>query len=135
MSRRIKQRNPADCAVCCVAMFLDLRYTELLTRFPYLVEKIASIQDGGLNLYEEQLCIMAATGKGVINMRVHYDWDDKRKAELFKIIKDKKAILSCRSLNVPDGFHAVYWDGKKVLDPSNKKRYTKTTIRPYNIMF
>ena len=135
MTKRINQKNPADCVVCCLAMYLGTTYKELLIRYPCLVERITNVRQGGVNLYEEQLMIFAATGKGMIHMQIHYDWDNTRQAEVMEMLAGKKAILSVRSLNVEDAAHAVFWDGNKVLDPSNKKRYTKATVRPYNIMF
>ena len=38
----------------------------------------------------------------------------------------RRAIFTVPSLNNPDGHHAVYWDGRRVLDPNrpDRKRYS-----------
>jgi hypothetical protein len=39
--------------------------------------------------------------------------------------KDKPAMIMVKSKNYKGWFHTVYWDGKKLYDPSVGKRYIK----------
>lgn len=132
---RINQRNPADCAVCALCMFLDVDYNDFISKFPFLSEKIQSVRTGGLN--KETMMQIAATVKGRPMMLLYnrFDYNNKRKKDIFKMFAGIPAIMSTVSLNYPGVAHAVYWDGKKIHDPSNKNKYTKRTIRPYEIMF
>ena len=134
--KRINQKNPADCAVCALAMFLGYDYDEILDLLPYLVGKIQSVQTGGLTSIEERLiCAVLRPDDPVVVISNHHDPDGKKTKKLFKMLKGIPALMAARSLNHPNVGHAVYWDGSKIIDPSNKKRYTKKTIKPYEIMF
>ena len=132
---RINQRNPADCAVCALCMFLGVDYNDFIGGFPFLSEKIQSVRTGGLN--KDVMMQIAATvrGRPMMIMYNHYDYNNKRKKDIFKMFAGVPAVMSAMSLNYPGVAHAVYWDGEKIHDHSNKNKYTKRTIRPYEIMF
>lgn len=53
---------------------------------------------------------------------------DLKKNNLKKLVGKKKALISLPSLNFPNKDHMVFWDGKKLHDPSNLKRYTAKNV-------
>ena len=99
----IKQRHHGDCAICALAMFLNVSYEtieSLVSKFEAYEglsgEKILEIA----NMFEE------------VELKLNESWD-----------KSKPAIVSLPSLNIMDSEHACYWDGKKIWDPSTKVPY------------
>lgn len=130
MTNRINQKNPADCAMCCVAMFCGITYEQLMERAPWLSYLTQSVNNGGMTTDQELHLISVITGRTPLVIQNHYHAEENTE-RLFEMLKGKPAILSARSLNFFGGFHAVYWDGTKVIDPSNKKKYTRKTIIPF----
>lgn len=135
MTRRINQKNPADCAVCALAMFLEVDYDQLMDDLPYLVDKVKTIAGGGLNKDEMIMVASLYKRRPIILIQNYYDHEGSRTKELFKMLAGIPAVMSAISLNVPHVGHAVYWDGKKIHDPSNKNKYRKSTIKPFEIMY
>jgi len=133
--RTIRQKNPGDCAVCALAMYLGLSYLEMILAFGYVCDKIAKIQGGGLNTDDMRIIIRAYTGEAPLVVTSRIDPFHDRRDDMMALIQGKKAILCAPSLNVEGVGHAVYWNGSKVFDPSKKKRFTKKTINPYEIIF
>lgn len=130
---RINQRNAADCAMCVTAMFCGLTWEQLLEKNPFLAYKTSSIQGGGLTKEEQLLIISSVTGRTPLLIQNYYHAEENT-PRIFELIKGKRAILSSYSLNFQGCGHAVFWDGKEVIDPSNKRQYTKDTIIPYEVI-
>lgn len=102
MTELIQQRFTADCAVCCLAMFLGVDY-----------EKVAQHCRG------DEL-----VRNGLVNMRERYIAELFEVAIVFrdvgKLDQTQPAVLTVPSLNSDRGqTHAVYWDGQRVWDPNH----------------
>lgn len=132
--KTIKQTNPGDCAICAMAMFLDLSYADMIRLMPFVCENISKIRGGGMTKEEMLHIIAAISGRPPVLIQCHYDPNDYRLEEMMGFIQGRKAILSARSLNYVGCGHATFWDGKKLHDPSRKKTYTIKTIKPYEII-
>jgi len=130
--KRVSQKDNADCAVCCLAMYMGVDYEELLEALPFLVTKT---QKGGLYTEQLQMIMAVWSGRPVSIIHNHYDKDREKTKQILKMLDGTPAILSARSLNYPSMGHAVYWDGSKIHDPSNKKKYNKSNISIYEVLF
>lgn len=101
----IKQKQPNDCGVACLAMMLNKPYEEILEHFPN-----HDFDNDGLLISELVAVIEEYGHKAFVNDELYLR---------------SKGILFVPSLNVERGGHFVYWDGPgKLYDPSNKKRYS-----------
>lgn len=115
MSALVTQKNYSDCMLAAIAMAAGKSYDELWTP------------------EDSQLCVdkhgctdeMTSTFLERIGFKVNTDvwrcyiyaanWNEYTK----RLFKGRRAIFSIPSLNHEGGFHAVFWDGKKILDPNN----------------
>lgn len=131
----VNQRNPADCAVCALAMFAGYSYEEFLQGYPFLIRVIQKLDGGGLNKDTMMLLASQVLGRPMMLLSSNHDFSGKRTEEVFRMFDGIPAIMSAVSLNYPNVAHAVYWDGKEIHDPSNKEKYTKETIKPFEILF
>lgn len=129
----IKQRNLKDCAICSLAMFLDLPYAEIKRdvishhamqserRFTGTTDEteMAILWKYGAKIkayHQTELAMRTVRGKWVAVK--------PKRINFKKVIGKKRAIISVPSLNFKDFGHAIFWDGKKLYDPSNLKKYT-----------
>lgn len=125
----IQQRTRHDCAICTIAMALDRPYDEVMAaalkvkafdpvkgmRAEYRV-----LEEFGL----EQMVDFRLMHRGVLapEFFLHFAWA-------------RRAILVVPSLNTPDAFHSVYWDGGSLLDPCDLKTYGEwKQLRPDEII-
>ncbi len=103
MVKLIKMRFDNDCTVASVAMATRLPYSKCL--------RIAK-QHGFTPYHRTGFDI------GLLLVRVNVDFD----CAIFRLrMLQQPVIVSIRSLNNRNGFHAVVVDQGKVYDPSNKK--------------
>ena len=132
-TERIGQKHGSDCAVCALAMFLGYDYDEFIQALPFLVEKVR--EDGLDKATIKTICLVLRRDLPICTIDNRYDPDRVKTKQIFKLLKGVPAIMSARSLNVTHAAHAVYWDGTKIIDPSPKKKYTKGTINPFEVIF
>jgi hypothetical protein len=124
----IRQRLRNDCAVCTIAMALDLTYEEVMAT----AVKIGALEDRGMRA--EYSVIESFGLKQMIDFRImhrgqlapeyflHFSWS-------------RRAILAVPSLNIEDSFHSVYWSGTELFDPCTLKTYSKwDELRPDEII-
>lgn len=130
----IRQKNLVDCGVCCLAMAIDKPYKEILKQVNSWMkihepkEKFtgmtAEIETSILWKFDIKFTHIYTYEKHVVFQDGYWIPKRDKKINLKKIVGDKKALLSCPSINFKGKGHAVYWDGKKLHDPSNMKRFT-----------
>jgi hypothetical protein len=118
----VKQRTDFDCSLAAMAMVLGKDYDEVWK--PEDTLAVSGGEDGkgyfGVGDYAPWLMRL--------NLIKHVDWVERYTATSNqKLVKDmikwRRALLSVNSLNNEAGLHAVYWDGDKLYDPSNKNCY------------
>jgi hypothetical protein len=80
--------------------------------------EIAVIWKYGVDVSVHESDIYAFTEDG------KWKFEDRNKIDFKRILKGKRAVMSVPSLNFTNKGHAIFWDGSKLLDPSNLKRYT-----------
>ncbi|HKJ74548.1 MAG TPA: hypothetical protein VKA19_10565 [Alphaproteobacteria bacterium] len=107
----IQQKFTSDCAVACLAMFLDVAYEDVARHCSG-----AELVWAGLAPSREAYICGLFDVEVVRRDRTLVDWAGP-------------AILTVPSLNSPKGStHAVYWDGRRVWDPNHgrpgRKAYT-----------
>lgn len=120
--RADQQRTTHDCVLCCLAMAVGLSYEEALQRLGELGQFFVDVgcADGDdINALE------------ILGLK--RDVDFKRyKISIFwctqgflrNILWGRRAMLEVRSRNKEAGWHAIYWDGTELRDPSNRLTYT-----------
>lgn len=121
----IDQRNGSDCAICCIAMALDVSYERVME--VAVAAKAYDVEIGTTNMR----AILTGLGLGLTfnNGRPTGDFvqRDRPYALSSEYFRDglwgRPAIITLRSLNM-DGYHAVFYDGEMVYDPSPHNRYT-----------
>jgi hypothetical protein len=121
----IKQRGKHDCVICTIAMALGLTYEEVkdaaIAEHAYEPDKgtnyeYAILEHLGLRQMHE-FCIM---GRGILDAAFFRKFSWRR-----------RAILTVPSLNIENGWHSIYTDGKKLYDPCMLKTYsTWDELRP-----
>ncbi|MEZ0263009.1 MAG: hypothetical protein ACAH80_18535 [Alphaproteobacteria bacterium] len=125
MTELIKQRNMTDCGICCLAMCFSVTYEEILSRAEDYVFRLSWGCDKGLATIEERQ-IVESFGHAVRSL-IWWHFENNG-GDFWRALEGNRALLSVPSLNIEDGLHLVYWDGTKLLDPSNLKTYTRETI-------
>lgn len=119
----IKQRFDKDCALCCLAMILGISYEEayeaqgdlgdlLRTRGPYGKEFV--------NLFAN-LGLVPDIEYKTLFLLPEYCNDTFLQNALW----GRPALIEVRSKNYGKSGekHIVYWDGRELFDPSNKRTY------------
>lgn len=103
----VKQRRSSDCAICCIAMFLNRTYNEAET----LVKcHLKNFSGNGINFDQISKVLFPMYRMGLCRT----------------IIKGVPAILAVPSLVVPKKYHFVYYDGQEIHDPSNSTNKYRT---------
>lgn len=124
----IKQRNLKDCGICSIAMFLGKSYAEIDRDVrSYHKMRHGKAFDGICDeieravLWKHGATFKTHTDFDLVKTKKGFVWQSKN---LAKFIGKKKALISVPSINFPNKGHLIYWDGEKLHDPSNLKRYT-----------
>ncbi len=108
----IKMRTDCDCVVACLAMIMNWSYEEALKYFPPVAVKETGIIWSSIFHYLRKKDIYFTCYKR--NTFHLIDWD-------------LPAMIDLPSLTAPDkGDHVIYWNGKEIIDPSNKKLLYKS---------
>lgn len=117
--KKIKMRSDCDCMVACLAMLLNCTYKEAAEYFPP-----KAIKETGYR-WEWLVPYLSRCGINLI-------WF----GENFYSLCDstKPAMIEVPSLTSTKGNHVIFWNGKKIIDPSNKKlKYKEFPKFIYNI--
>lgn len=119
MTTFVQQRMPADCAVACLAMFLDRSYEDIAKHCSG-----AELVSFGVGIHRDrQICSYFRADIEFLDPSL-LDWS-------------RPAILTVPSLN-DTGTHAVYWDGHRVWDPQKgrkgKASYSNQKAREFAIV-
>jgi hypothetical protein len=129
----IKQRETSDCAICTIAMALGRTYEEVLeaalAKGAYepgvgVRAEYAIIEAFGLQQMRDFPTIHRGGEEGILSSGFfrHFTWG-------------RRAILAVPSLNIPNGFHSVYWSGTDLYDPCTLKTYDRwDALRPDEII-
>lgn len=127
MSGLVTQRTPNDCVIATIAMATGRPYDEVLR---VGIECGAYVEGKGTRGDSKILEALGLShefengrpvGDIVCKHRPHC-----LSAEFFRDLAwGRRAIFTVPSLNIEDGHHSVYWDGREVFDPNppGKKRY------------
>lgn len=109
----ISQKQPYDCVVACLAMFIDKNYNYVKNK--YFSDHDFSCEGQGITKYNE---IKVLEKEGYIVR------------DISPILPVRKAIVTVPSLNYKGKYHAVFWDGITICDPNanNKKKNSKIKI-------
>jgi hypothetical protein len=117
----IGQRADDDCTICAIAMATGLPYERVM--------EVAVNAKGG---YRYQGIPGTMSPKGVL-MDLGYEAQRAPMAGIGSHVRQRllwgrRAILSLPSLNGHPGHHDVYWDGRRIRDPSNKRAYMSDAL-------
>lgn len=128
----IKQRSNYDCALAVLAMASGKQYEEIFDAefCARIEEKQTCTGDDLLEAYRR-----AGFVKGE-NLRTISTAHAMPHLPL-QLIWGRRAMIQVPSLNYKGSEHFVYWDGKEILDPSNKQvyRYLQNIVPTYIIVF
>lgn len=124
MTQLIYQRTASQCAIATIAMATGRDYDEVLA---------AGMKSGAFS--EDQGCRSLAE----VLQELGYDYSFSNghpvgdfvsryrafetSPEFFRAFSwGRRAIMTVPSLNITDGDHSVYWDGREVFDPNPSER-------------
>lgn len=110
----IRQRNFRDCCICSLAMFLDTTYEEVQAVINVYARRHEIDISGGITDYDS-LNIIQFYGKEAKTKRFSLG----QRWALDKTLSGRKALLGLPSQNFAGLNHCVYWNGKRIIDPSN----------------
>lgn len=114
----IEQKNSNDCAIAALAMLTDIPYSTVRKTILKLHPKNSAFEG-----VEFALAYKAMKALGVKLRCVNLDKClDKG---LFCNNQPGVLIVPCRDPSFRHGWHAVYWTGKRLYDPSPTKKYGK----------
>ena len=120
--KTIKQQDEFGCVIACLAMATGKTYKQVrneVARYWDFMHK-DKLFDGMSSLDEALLLYKFGYKSYTLNVSKRIT-----RRRLISLLDGTPAILSVPSLNYKGKYHAVYWDGKKLHDPSTKKNYTK----------
>ena len=122
MVNRIQQEDAYGCAVACIAMATVKTYQSVLS----VVKQYWSVfkpfdKYSGLDNFDEQI-ILFRLGFRAIKIPMLSGCEAMK-----RYVGEKQAILTVPSLNVRGLYHAIFWDGENILDPSPFRQYTTKT--------
>lgn len=123
----ISQRSPSDCAFCCVAMALGISYEALEAKAGAAFMHLMNNGAGCDAAMERALFSAIGLVRDADFTERHFGLSWCNYAHARGILWGRRAIITVRSLNIEDGFHAVFWNGAELFDPSPKKRYAQLT--------
>ena len=136
MTTLIKQRNSADCGICCTAMMLNMSYAATVRAFGHngirnkkprgtLDAEIVAI----IIKYSDHLPCLISSLESHGNpswIKRHYEVLNIHTSRQIKnLARHYHAILSVPSLNIKGAKHYVYWDTHRIYDPSKKIIFPK----------
>jgi hypothetical protein len=116
-TKLVNQKYDWDCYIACLAMFLDSPYSEIFEAYHNLIDK--KYYNGITDKQASDLLKIAGV-KPIIKS---------------KIIQGVKGIVTVPSLNDENGFHVIYFNGKRFLDPNHSvegKKFYRQKV-PYII--
>ncbi len=119
----VEQREKSDCAICCIAMATGLSYEEVMAAAgdAYQPGKGTNREYEILQRLGYKYTFERGEPVGDIVAR-HRDWCIS--PEFFRsMLWGRRALVSVPSVNFAGGHHMVYWDGRRIWDPSRLKRY------------
>lgn len=106
------QKKNYDCALSCISMFSGIPYNVLKNKY----FKMHDFNKEGVTQNTEKK-ILKSEG-----FNVKY---------LNKVPVGKPAIISVDSLNYPDVYHDIFWDGRKIYDPNIENKRKNPKIKLY----
>lgn len=114
MELPIQQKTSSDCVLASIAMALDKPYDEVWssedTKWTVdnrgIADKDPWLKKAGITRYKE----------------VHFLYHMEQ-GYVHSLLWGRRALLSVHSLNIPGGYHMVYWDGQNLWDPSRQRTY------------
>jgi hypothetical protein len=118
MIKVVKQRAVSDCVLACLAMASGKDYTTIFSK-----KLIKSIEKAG-GAHGDTLD-QAYSAAGYVKDKTYTDvYTAQANVSTIKaLIWKRKAMLQVDSLNFDGGMHLIFWDGDKIIDPSNKQTY------------
>jgi ABC-type bacteriocin/lantibiotic exporter with double-glycine peptidase domain len=118
MTKVVKQKTKNDCALACLAMVSGKNYDKIFKKsLIKAIEKAGTATGDNLDAaYKAAGYIKDETYK------VLYTAQDNANTVRSMIWK-RKALLQVDSLNYEGGMHLIFWDGEKLIDPSNHQTY------------
>jgi|CXWL01.1.fsa_nt_gi hypothetical protein len=118
----VDQRTDHDCVFVCLAMVLGLTYEQAAARAGAAFMEILQVQ-GCTGVMEDALYAAFGLKKDVDYVERVYSPHWGTVGGIKNMLWGRRAMVTVRSKNIPDGWYMLYWDGEKVYDPSRKKRY------------
>lgn len=121
MTTLVQQKTPNDCVLAAIAMAADKQYDDLWTP----EDTQWCVDNKGISDYKPWLA-RAGFHPSVPSKngyRYVYGLDNMRQESALKLLWGRRAILSVASLNREGSYHAVYWNGYELFDPSLEKTF------------
>ena len=139
-----------DCGICCLAMAMRKPYDEVYADVMQVNEILYAGQDfSGTDRTIDSLVFWK---NGFVGFYYNVIPATEGKRKKYKIVDDcgnelelkyslrtsrelvgkGECILSVPSVNISGCYHGVYWDGKCLHDPQNKKTYPKNGKKAFD---
>lgn len=118
----VEQQEGLDCFVACAAMAEGTTYEDIAARLGK--EKMDVIKELGTYGRLLDSCLDTLGWVRDVDYRAARGFTGHYSFQTLYWLFERPAILQVESINFENESHLVYWDGKKILDPSKLKKYT-----------
>lgn len=119
-TKRIEQADAMGCAIATLAMATGVSYDRMRVIVGEYWDNFKLLHNfTGLDMDDERI-ILFRMGYSMLFLR-------PLKHTTLRTMYSGPCIMIVPSLNLERGYHSIYWDGKKLHDPSPLKRYTEKT--------
>lgn len=119
--RLIQQEDDYGCAIACLAMAAEMSYADMRREVQEYWETFRPLEKyKGLG-FDDDAIILYKLGYRMFPIRRP---QDMKPLTIKKFIGRARALVTVPSINVPGLYHALFWDGEYMHDPSKLKTYT-----------
>lgn len=124
----IKQRTTNDCGIASLANLFDVTY-KAMNSLVRADQKKRREKFGGTDIDHARAAGLALGDP----VRLWMVTDENRQIHRQKL-KGRPAVLVVPAIGHPAEFHALYWDGNKIHDPSGPGGYGAKGLKAFNKM-
>lgn len=119
--RFIKQKFDNDCGIAALAMLLNEPYTRVYRKMVSL-----GFKDG--TDYALATKYLTSVGR---ELKAYLEVTSGKRDGILEVMKSSRGILivPAKDFKKNHSYHALYWDGKRVFDPSPIRPYGKCGVK------
>ncbi len=128
--KHIYQRRSDDCGIACTAMMLGVAYAKVKRAVDGYFKNVLKKEFDGIDFKDEK-AIAAMFGE-----TLRYTWvTRKNRKTIIAHLIGRRATLCVPGMGEnPADWHALYWDGERVYDPTPNRGYASDGAYAFKVM-